>query len=358
MAQIVEYGGRLRHIIDHNPKRRRKNPREDEEEEDDEDEDPEHDQYADDIWPYSQVNIKGMVIPNALLIVELLISLSHPSELVTHPALVRTFKNNKIRVLAEQALDSIRSEHQHMTKLSRLLSVLLGDEDVLAEPEEVTSALPQTMDDSDTDKDIDIMDLDEPAKTNEVTNGEPNGHPSDEPDIDGIQINGTAEDTAPNGQLEPNDTADPAQPMETDQPSESTVLGNNTDSQPPNDTTDATANGTPSRTPTPVAVTRPTTRLQTAANIRPRNADTGFTWPSSLMQPAPSTTIADLGLTPNDAAEIRRMVQAALERSQEFLRCLEKVKMALDRAEKQRKTVWLWCKDSAKLVEEQEREEQ
>ena len=76
------------------------------------------------------------------------------------------------------------------------------------------------------------------------------------------------------------------------------------------------------------------------------------------MQYTPTTSSADLGLTAVDASEVRRMVQAALERSQEFLRCLEKVRSALVRADKQRKMVWLWCKDSAKLVAEQEREEQ
>src|ERR1700736_5012046 len=99
-------------------------------------------------------------------------------------------------------------------------------------------------------------------------------------------------------------------------------------------------------------------RLQTVAIIRPRPTHEEFTWPSSLQQPTTATSAADLGISEQEASEVRRMVQAALERSQEFLRCLEKVRAALVRADKQRKMVWLWCKDSAKLVAEQEREEE
>ena len=236
-----------------------------------------------------------------------------------------------------------------MTKLSRLLSVLLGDENILAEPEELIP-LAQPMEDSESDKDVDIMDLDEPAK--EITNGETNGHSMNEEDVNGIQVNGITDTTTTNDQPE----AQTSQPMETDEPSE-LHPSFPAETQP----TNGTATATPSRSPTPIAATRPTTRLQTAAIIRPSSTqptDSDFTWPSSLvMQSIPATSPADLGLTPAEASEIRRIVQAALERSQEFLRCLEKVRLALVRADKQRKTVWLWCKDSAKLVAEQEQEE-
>ena len=150
-----------------------------------------------------------------MLTVELLIPLSHPSELVTHPALCRTFKSNKIRVLAEQALDSIRAEHAHMTKLSRLLSVLLGDENILAEPEEIIAPR-QPMEDSESDKDVDIMDLDEPAKTN----GETNGHSMNEEDVNGIHVNGTTHGTNANAQPEPQTL----QAMETDEPSGTSAI--------------------------------------------------------------------------------------------------------------------------------------
>jgi RXT2-like, N-terminal len=59
---MVEYGGKLRTIIDHNPKRRRKYIQEEEEDEEDEEEEGERDPFDDDTWPYSQVNLKGRYI--------------------------------------------------------------------------------------------------------------------------------------------------------------------------------------------------------------------------------------------------------------------------------------------------------
>jgi hypothetical protein len=287
--------------------------------------------------------------------------------------MIRTFRSNKIRVLAEQALESIRAEHEHMTKLSKLLSVLLGDEDIFTEQEEVVQSVVQTtMDDSESDKDVDIMDLDEPsnAEKDDTPNAdgeETNGvSMTQEAETNGVQVNGTADPTA----AIQNQSEDTSQQMETEDPppSESapdqqqSTENPTTDVNPNNNTnTNGTANTSPSATPSrsPTPVTRPTTRLQTAATVVPDQSTphNGFNWPTSFIQATPSTTPEDLGLTKEQASEVRRMVQAALERSQEFLRCLEKVRLALVRADKQRKMVWLWCKDSAKLVAEQEREE-
>jgi len=295
--------------------------------------------------------------------VDLLIPLSHPSELVTHPALVRIFKNNKIHVLAEQALESIRAEHEHMTKLSRLLSVLLGDEPINEESELPPEQIP-LIDDTESDKDVDIMDLDEPAKDKEIPNGEqPNGHAPEpaQPEPNGVETNGEAEQP-PQTEQSSEETLPSADPMETDEPAAPTAdeqpppANNAEESNPPNGTA-GSPTATPSRSLTPQ--TRPTTRLQTAATRpTPSTSDNEFQWPPEFIQHIPVTTAADLGLTPNEASEVRRMVQAALERSQEFLRCLYKVRAALVRADKQRKQVWSWCKDSAKLVAEQEKEEQ
>ena len=56
----MDYGGRLRTVIDHNPKRRRRNYQDDvEDEEEDEYDEGEREPYDDDTWPYSQVNLKG-----------------------------------------------------------------------------------------------------------------------------------------------------------------------------------------------------------------------------------------------------------------------------------------------------------
>jgi hypothetical protein len=253
-----------------------------------------------------------------------------------------------------------------MTRLSRLLSVLLGDENIFSDPEDgypprnITP--PSASEDTESDKDVDIMDLDEPAKESEaLTNGQVNGHTNGDETKEGNEVETNGQATAEEPPAPPT-AEDPAQSMETDEPTERPTADPPTEDPPPNGTDhDPSATATPSRSPTPLA-TRPTTRLQTAATTRPdppsQDDPSQFNWPAVLQQSIPPVNLADLGLTPGEASEIRRMVQAALERSQEFLRCLEKVRLALDRADKQRKTVWTWCKDSAKLVAQQEREEQ
>lgn len=263
-------------------------------------------------------------------------------------------------MLSEQALDSLQQEHSHMTKLSRLLSVLLGDENILSEPEEMSSAPIPTMDDSDSDKDVDIIDLDDAAKETQVTNGETNGHRSSEHVTNGTEPSDTENATT---KIEPQngEPSDLAQRMDTDEQTESGDVQRSLAIEPPearptNGATATSRTATPSPSPTPT-LNRPTTRRQTAANTRPTPADTEFSWPPPLQQNIRTTSPADFGLTPAEASEVRRMAQAALERSQEFLRCLEKVRQSLDRADKQRKMVWLWCKDSAKMVAEQDGEE-
>jgi len=66
----VEYGGKLRTVIDHNPKRRRKNLQDDDEEEEEEEDDEEREPYDDDTWPYSQVSLKGIVFSFRRLITQ------------------------------------------------------------------------------------------------------------------------------------------------------------------------------------------------------------------------------------------------------------------------------------------------
>ena len=53
-----------------------------------------------------------------------------------------------------------------------------------------------------------------------------------------------------------------------------------------------------------------------------------------------------LGLTVEQTEEARRTVQAALERSQEFVRCLNRIRMTIVKAGNMRDQIWEWCQDS------------
>jgi hypothetical protein len=54
----------------------------------------------------------------------------------------------------------------------------------------------------------------------------------------------------------------------------------------------------------------------------------------------------NLGLPAESAEEARRLLQAALDRSEEYLRCMHKVRAGLLRADRYRSKIFGWCKDS------------
>ena len=59
----------------------------------------------------------------------------------------------------------------------------------------------------------------------------------------------------------------------------------------------------------------------------------------------------NLGLPHDEAEEARRLLQAALDRSEEYLRCMQKVRSGLVKADRYRTRTWQWCKDANKSNE-------
>lgn len=62
----------------------------------------------------------------------------------------------------------------------------------------------------------------------------------------------------------------------------------------------------------------------------------------------------NLGLSGDEAEEARRLLQAALDRSEEYLRCMQKVRSGLVKADRYRQRTWRWCKDSLRAAERDE----
>ncbi|KAI5949856.1 RXT2 [Candida jiufengensis] len=61
-------------------------------------------------------------------IIELLSPLNHPSELVTHPAISKTYKSEILNKLAMELIDLIEFEQNNLNWLNRLLQVLDGED--------------------------------------------------------------------------------------------------------------------------------------------------------------------------------------------------------------------------------------
>ena len=56
----------------------------------------------------------------------------------------------------------------------------------------------------------------------------------------------------------------------------------------------------------------------------------------------------NLGMGADEAEEARRLLQAALDRSEEYLRCMQRARMGLLKAERYRRRAYRWCKDAMK----------
>lgn len=59
------------------------------------------------------------------------------------------------------------------------------------------------------------------------------------------------------------------------------------------------------------------------------------------------TVDRDYGIRAEDAEETRQLTQIAQQRSEEFIRCMTKVRFGLLKAERYQRQVWNWCKEMA-----------
>lgn len=88
----------------------------DESEEDDDDDDDDNEDGT------------GMDPLRDIDLTEILLSLTHPSELVSHPAVLRTFKLNVLSRLASELIELIETEHETLNWFYKLLQVLNGED--------------------------------------------------------------------------------------------------------------------------------------------------------------------------------------------------------------------------------------
>lgn len=80
---------------------------------------------------------------------------------------------------------------------------------------------------------------------------------------------------------------------------------------------------------------RPSTRGQSA-----QEEDAFFALPQFKID-------RDYGIRPEDAEDTRQLTQIAQQRSEEFIRCMNKVRFGLLRAERYQRQVFKWCKEMA-----------
>lgn len=93
---------------------------------------------------------------------------------------------------------------------------------------------------------------------------------------------------------------------------------------------------------------RPSTRTQTAAL---QDMDPFFALPQFSID-------RDYGIRPEEAEDTRQLTQIAQQRSEEFIRCMTKVRYGLLRAQKYQSKVYKWCQEMAGIEDESDGMEQ
>lgn len=102
---------------------------EDDDDDDDDNDDDEDDNDDNDNDNYEQGEDNEEIDPlHDLDLTEILLSLTHPSEIVSHPAILRTFKLNVLSKLAGELIELIESEHETLNWFYKLLQVLNGED--------------------------------------------------------------------------------------------------------------------------------------------------------------------------------------------------------------------------------------
>ena len=255
-----------------------------------------------DIWddPYKDIDPEEILAP-----------ITHASDVIELAPIARIYNTSPLPTLAQRALVALAIENEHKIRLTKLLSVLLGDDTVLFPPNiPAPSPSPTPSLNGGAEDDVVLADVED-----EVVDGDKTIE-----DIEsGIILKAEERvdsDTAPiEGDVE--DDEDDEDESEEHQPR------------------------------------RPTTRLQTAV------AEASTTTTSTQMLITPQSEVDRvLELTPKQSADARRTVQAALERSQEFVRCLVRVRNAIVRADTMRQKVMGWCEDAIAERDEEDDDEE
>lgn len=117
-TKVVEYDG-VNHLVLTNDNIERSNQRNKRNfyEEDDEKDENDDDEDSEDEHPFKKIKIADVLAP-----------LNHPSELISHPAISKTYKLPIFNKLASELIELIEIEQNNLNHLNNLLQVLNGED--------------------------------------------------------------------------------------------------------------------------------------------------------------------------------------------------------------------------------------
>ncbi|KAI5819682.1 RXT2-like protein [Pyronema omphalodes] len=351
----IVFHGRKKKIIYRKPNRRKRIAvgSDDEDEDDSENGDGSGSEGSD---PYEGVDLTKLLAP-----------LMSAADLPSHPSLAHIYTSRTLNELIQQALEKICEEKAHTVKLKNLLTKFLGDDPWINLGKMVWPTEPDHEAEAQARSESLLRQLTELRNHNSVgrvpassTDPETNGKLSngtlkatqngvEDEDQEMMDVNGTTEDHQASSETEAGieKSAEGEKivavregpPTEGDENSKKS----NIDAAEVLDEDAETRGATP-----PPEPHRMTTRSANNNNNNPTSPRAESEAPSIEVDPfffPPDYSVdRDYGIPAAEAAETRRLLTQSVQRQDEFIRGLEKVRNGLLKAEKYRKKVWEWCR--------------
>lgn len=293
---------------------------------------------------------------DGLDLAKLLAPLDSAADLPKHPSLAYIYTSRTLNELIQQSLEKICEEKSHTVKLKNLMTKFLGDDpwinlEKLKWPEEDHAAIARERSEGILRGFIDLNgsarasgggSVGGGAETNgKLTNGTPKVVENGVDESRDVNMTDEA-----NGHPEP--PASDARNVENEETAQSATQ--DTVIVTVDDDDLKTTKGPDPTSPKEDTLALPEPRRMTTRSTHHNGASPAppSDSPSSEIDPffyPPDYKVdRDNGLPPGEAEETRRLLAAAVQRQDEFMRGLKRVQDGLLRAESMRKKVWDWCR--------------
>ncbi|KAF3910327.1 hypothetical protein ABW21_db0208141 [Orbilia brochopaga] len=265
-----------------------------------------------------------------------------PKDIPNHPALSIPYKSRHLTDLCAQALDIICSEHKHLVTIKRLLTHFLGDDPWVTGDKMESTVVPRYI--QEAQRMIDERERSKAAPESGGQSTQPQTQ-STIPDNDVEMVDGgkTGENAEKSAARAP--AKSPIPKMEHSSPPDGfpeTAAESSTSVQ--NRSAGATA-------PNPSSVPIEPQAAQGTSSVIPTTLPAGVD-PYEIVNstdpwffpPARDEEARNFGLAAQEAEEARQLLLLAVQKEEEFIRGLERVRAMLLKADRQRKQVWDWCR--------------
>ncbi|KAK6529257.1 hypothetical protein TWF281_008436 [Arthrobotrys megalospora] len=279
--------------------------------------------------PYANIHLETLLAPAV-----------EPKDIPNHPALSLPYKSRHLTDLCDQVLDIICAEHKHLVTIKRLLTHLLGDDPWVTGDKMESVVVPKFIQEAQT-----MIEEREKAKAAAGVESQPKETQSTIPDGDVEMV----DSGRPDDGVEKQPTKDvpaksPIPKVEhpsppdgfTETAGESSSAAQNKQAQNPPVALNGDSNAmqiSNDAVPAPTAL---------PAGVDPYeivNCTSPWFYP-----PTRDDDARNFGLPAQEAEETRQLLLLAVQKEEEFIRGLERVRAMLLKADRQRKQVWNWCR--------------